>query len=127
MRGRGSSAGEHGNIRTRSDGEGATLGETNNTRGIGRNTMYGTIARMQVKPGAEAELMALSKEMEGKIPGHQGTYVYRSDNEPNVYWLAVAFTDKAAYTKNAQSPEQDTRYQQMRALLAADPEWHDGE
>ena len=89
--------------------------------------MYGTVARMQVKPGAEAQLMALSKEMEGQIPGHQGTYVYRSDNEPNVYWLAVAFTDKAAYTKNAQSPEQDTRYQQMRALLAADPEWHDGE
>jgi len=89
--------------------------------------MYGTIARMQVKPGAEDQLMALSKEMEGQIAGHQGTYGYRSDTEPNVYWLAVAFTDKAAYQKNAQSPEQDARYQQMRALLAADPEWHDGE
>jgi quinol monooxygenase YgiN len=89
--------------------------------------MYGTVARMQANPGAEAELMALSKEFEGQIPGHLGTYVYRSDTEPNVYWMAVAFQDKAAYTANAQSPEQDARYQKMRALLAADPEWHDGE
>jgi quinol monooxygenase YgiN len=89
--------------------------------------MYGTIARMQVKPGAEAELMALSGEFEGQIPGLLGTYVYRSDEDPNVYWMAVSFTDKAAYHANAQSPEQDARYQQMRALLTADPEWHDGE
>jgi quinol monooxygenase YgiN len=89
--------------------------------------MYGTIARMQAKPGAEAELMRLSAEFEGQIPGHLGTYVYRSDAEPDVYWLAVAFTDKAAYQANAQSPEQDARYQKIRALLTADPEWHDGE
>ncbi|MGD9894644.1 MAG: putative quinol monooxygenase [Dehalococcoidia bacterium] len=88
--------------------------------------MYGTIARMQVKLGAETELVALSRAFEGQIPGHLGTYVYRSDADPNVYWMAVAFTDKAAYHANAQSPEQDARYQQMRALLAADPEWHDG-
>jgi quinol monooxygenase YgiN len=89
--------------------------------------MYGTVARMQAKPGAEAELMALSREFEGQITGLVGTYVYRSDEDPTVYWMAVVFTDKAAYHANAQSPEQDARYQQMRALLAADPEWHDGE
>lgn len=89
--------------------------------------MYGTIARMQAKPGAAAELMALSREFEGQIPGLVGTYVYQSDADPNVYWMAVMFTDRAAYHANAQSPEQDTRFQQMRALLAADPEWHDGE
>ncbi len=89
--------------------------------------MYGTVARIQVKPGAEQELLTLSKTFEGQIPGHLGTYVYRSDADPSTYWMAVAFTDKAAYHANAQSPEQDARYQQMRALLAADPEWHDGE
>ena len=90
--------------------------------------MYGTVARLQVKPGSEQELMKLNKEYEGlNVPGFRGTYVYRSDTEPNTYWMAVAFADKAAYQANAESPEQDKRYQQMRALLAADPEWHDGE
>ena len=89
--------------------------------------MYGTIARMQVKPGAEAALMTLSREFEVQIRGLVSTYVYRSDDEPNVYWMAVVFQDKAAYQSNARSTEQDARYQTMRALLAADPEWHDGE
>ena len=90
--------------------------------------MYGTVARMQVKPGAEEQFAGLAEEFEGlSIDGHLGTYVYRSDAEPNVVWLAVAFRDKEAYQRNAQSPEQDARYQKMRALLAADPEWHDGE
>ncbi|HET8647927.1 MAG TPA: antibiotic biosynthesis monooxygenase [Vicinamibacteria bacterium] len=89
--------------------------------------MYGTIARMQAKPGAEGELMALSREFERVTPGLVGSYIYRSDTEPDTYWMAVAFTDKAAYVANAQSPEQDARYQKLRALLTADPEWHDGE
>jgi quinol monooxygenase YgiN len=89
--------------------------------------MYGTVARMRAKPGAEAQLMALSGEFQGQIPGLVNTYVYRADGEPDTYWMAVIFTDKDAYHRNAQSPEQDARYQQMRALLAADPEWHDGE
>ena len=54
--------------------------------------MYGTIARMQAKPGAEGQFLALSKEFEGmKIPGHQGTYIYRSEADPNTFWMAVAF------------------------------------
>src|SRR5262245_43184712 len=90
--------------------------------------MYGTVARFQAKPGAEAQLLALSREFETlNVPGYMGTYVYRSDADPSTFWLAVAFQDKAAYEANAQSPEQDARYQQIRALLTADPEWHDGE
>ncbi len=90
--------------------------------------MYGTVARMQTKPGAEGELLALLREFEElRVPGHRGTYVYRSDADPTVFWLAVAFADRAAYRANAQSPEQDARYQRIRALLTADPEWHDGE
>ena len=89
--------------------------------------MYGTVARMRAKPGTEAQLMALSDEFQEQIPGLVNTYIYRSDSEPDTYWMTAVFTDQAAYRKNAESPEQDARYQQMRALLAADPEWHDGE
>ena len=90
--------------------------------------MYGTVARMQLQPGKRAEMEALSREFESlSVPGHVGTYVYQLDSDPNSFIMAVAFKDKASYQANAQSPDQDARYQQMRALLAADPEWSDGE
>jgi hypothetical protein len=41
--------------------------------------------------------------------------------------MVVAFESKDAYWANARSPEQDARFKEMRALLASDPEWHDGE
>jgi hypothetical protein len=41
--------------------------------------------------------------------------------------LAVVFDSKEAYEANANSPEQHQRYLEYRDLLAADPEWHDGD
>lgn len=90
--------------------------------------MYGTIARMRVKPGAEAELQQQLRDFEQlQVPGFQHSAIYRMDADENEYWMAVIFDSKEAYVANAQSPGQDERYQQMRALLEADPEWHDGE
>ena len=74
--------------------------------------MYGTIARMRLKPGAEERLKALMAEYDGtKVPGFKGQVVYRSDRDPNEFWLAVVFESKAAYQANAASPEQHERYQ----------------
>jgi len=89
--------------------------------------MYGTVARMRAKPGMENKLLQLSREFEGKIPGIVRSYVYRTDADPEEFFLAVLFESREAYLANAQNPEQDARYQQLRALLATDPEWHDGE
>lgn len=90
--------------------------------------MYGTIARLQIRPGAEAQLMALSDEYAATtVPGYIGEYVYRMDGEPNTYMMAVMFDSRDAYLANAQSPAQHTRYLKFRELLASDPEWHDGE
>jgi len=90
--------------------------------------MYGTVARMQLKPGAEQQMQQLTREYESmNIPGFVATYVYRMDNEPDVYYMAVLFDSKESYWANARSPEQDARFRQMRDLLASDPEWHDGE
>ena len=90
--------------------------------------MYGTVARFQVKPGTEAELMALSNNPEyQQIPGWVASCVYRMDSDPNQFYLAVVFESKEAYFANANSPEQDARFRQLRELMAADPEWHDGE
>lgn len=89
--------------------------------------MYGTVARMQLKPDTEAQMMALDLEERAKnIPGALAEYVYRMDNEPDVYYLVVMFESKDAYFANAASAEQAAEYEKMRAFLAADPEWHDG-
>jgi heme-degrading monooxygenase HmoA len=92
---------------------------------------YGPIARLKVKEGKADELMALNaaddSELAGKLKGYNGAYVLQSDNDPNELYLTVVFNSKEDYQANARSPEQDQRYQKMRALLDADPEWHDGE
>lgn len=90
--------------------------------------MYGTVARLQLKPGMEARFKELEQEFTtAEVPGYVVTYVYRMDADPNEYYLATVFESKEAYLANAASPEQDARYQKMRELLSADPEWHDGE
>ncbi len=89
--------------------------------------MYGTIARMELKPGMEDAFTRFGEEVGRRTPeGAVASYVYRTDSEPNVLYLVAVFTSKEAYQANASSPEQHAQYEQLRALLAADPEWHDG-
>lgn len=88
--------------------------------------MFGTIARMRVKPGADALLQAWERAFTTPIEGHVHTTVYRDANEDDIYWMAVVFDSEEAYRRNAASPEQHRRWQQLRSALAADPEWHDG-
>jgi heme-degrading monooxygenase HmoA len=90
--------------------------------------MYGTIAKVQLKPGREAEAIRLMWEFEGdRVPGSVAEYLYRSGENPDEYYLAVVFESKEAYIANADSPEQDARHRRLAALFAAEPEWHDGE
>lgn len=90
--------------------------------------MYGTVARLRIKPGMEAQLMEFDRKVQdAKIPGHVDTHTYRMDADPNIYYLAIIFESKEAYVANANSPEQYERYLEMRALLDSDPEWNDGE
>ncbi|MEA2597100.1 MAG: hypothetical protein QOF01_3569 [Thermomicrobiales bacterium] len=89
--------------------------------------MYGTVARMRLKPGAEAELARLSREDTPKIAGIVFEYVYRLDANPEEVMLVVGFESTEAYQANANSPEQAARYERYRALMVADPEWNDGD
>ena len=93
--------------------------------------MYGTVARLSVKPGRFDELVGLMEEWERdfkpKVDGAQEGYLYRLDSDPNAAIMVAVFRDKAAYTANADNPEQDKWFQRMRDCLAADPEWNDGE
>ena len=89
--------------------------------------MYGTVARMRLIPGKEKEMEDFARQNTPNMPGFVFQHVYRMDADPNEAYLVVAFENKEAYQANANSPEQQQRYQQYRALLSAEPEWHDGE
>ena len=88
--------------------------------------MYGTIARVKIDPAKVEELKALGRRI-GVAPGQIARYVYQMDANPGELFLVVVFESREAYWANAQSPEQNQRFQEMRALMLADPEWHDGE
>ncbi len=90
--------------------------------------MYGTIARLQAKPGEEAQIVnELGEFGRLNVPGAVAEYLYKTDADPDVYFLAVIFESKEAYVANANSPDQDSRYRKILASLKGAPEWHDGE
>jgi len=88
--------------------------------------MYGTIARVKINPAKLEDLKALGQRM-GVAPGQVARYVFRMDADPGELYLIAVFESREAYWANAQSPEQNQRYQELRTLMSADPEWHDGE
>jgi len=87
--------------------------------------MYGTIAKMNAKPGAVEELSKFGNNR--KPAGYVASYVFRSDNDPNEVWLVAIFKDRATYVANANSPEQDKEFRNLMQYLVSEPEWHDGE
>jgi hypothetical protein len=89
--------------------------------------MYGTVARLRVKPGKLQELKDFGESGQGAIPGLVSQSIYQLDSDPNTLILVVAFESKDAYWANANSAEQNERYLELRQLLDADPEWMDGE
>ena len=91
--------------------------------------MYGTIARLRVKPGMVDQFRQQNRLVAEELTavGIAYEHIYQSDGDPNEVWLAVGFTSREAYQQNAQSAKQHEQYTQLRAMLDADPEWHDGE
>jgi quinol monooxygenase YgiN len=92
--------------------------------------MYGTIARMRLKEGAEALFEAQMEGMSNTSLGDQGwvsTMLYRSDADLREVWMVVVFESREAYHANAERPNQEMHYRLIRGCLESDPEWHDGE
>ncbi len=87
--------------------------------------MYGTIARLRVKAGKEDCLHELAAG-EQFSPDQIAEYVYRSDSEPGIAYLVVAFTSEEAYRRNAERPETHASYERLLQYLDGEPEWRDG-
>ncbi len=88
-----------------------------------------TIFKMNVKPGKFDDLtnmMGGTADLDRiKALGWQSSVVGRSKDNANEAWVCVTWDTTENYRKNSSSPEQDEWFQKMRALLDADPEWHD--
>ena len=92
--------------------------------------MYGTVARVQVLPGKEQALMELEEQVAREydpLSGQIAYYIFKLDKGENEFIIVATFKDRESYHRNAETPETDRQYQMMRELLAADPEWNDGE
>ena len=88
--------------------------------------MYGTVARVKLRAGVTPEQFEQDTQDAASTDGLVSLAVYKADADPQEVWMCVVFESKEAYVRNAGSPEQDAAYRKMRAMLEADPEWHDG-
>jgi hypothetical protein len=89
--------------------------------------MYGTVAKLRVKPGGLDKLKNWSPEEDDGARGAVAVYAFQMDDDPNEVYTIALFENKEAYVANADSPEQDKRYRKMLQWLEGEPEWHDGE
>jgi hypothetical protein len=89
-------------------------------------TMYGTCARMVVKPENREKMQAIFDEEPTDTKGYVASHVLMENDSDNV-WLLAIFEDRATYDANADDPKQHEMYLKYRALLEEEPEWHDGE
>ena len=89
--------------------------------------MFGTIARYQVKPGHEQQLMDEMRGFEEDAPeGWVYHTIFRNAKDSNEIWISVVFDSEEAYRKNASSPDMDKQYRKLLEHLQGEPEWHDG-
>lgn len=88
--------------------------------------MWGTIAKMRVKPGMEAFIRGQFEAMATeRMHGWLSTSIYRSVTDPQEFWMVAMFESEAAYKANAASRAQHTVYLTLRSAMETDPEWHD--
>ena len=88
--------------------------------------MFGTVARIRIKPGKTEEMKAIAAEItDADPPGFVSNYVLRSKDDPNEIWLVALFESEQAYYDNAERPETNAQYEKWMQLTDGQPEWHD--
>lgn len=88
--------------------------------------MYGTVARLKIREDAIEEAKRLGGD-DRQPDGGVAAYVLQSDDDPQEFFLIAVFEDEASYRANSQAPETQENFQRLAQLLAAEPQWHDGQ
>ena len=93
--------------------------------------MFGTIFRMQPKPGQEPaiaeHLRRWERERRPEADGAVAAYLFKSREHAGELTAVAVFDSEANYRKNSEAPAQDRWYRQLREMLEKDPEWNDGD
>jgi hypothetical protein len=90
--------------------------------------MFGTVGHIRFDPANRAKLeQEMNDETYLTVNGYRWGQVLFDENDPGHAVIVAVFDDRDTYFENADAPEQDARYQRMRALLSEDPTWTDGE
>lgn len=88
--------------------------------------MFGTVARIRIKPGHEDDLARIAGEITAtNPPGFVTNYVLRSKDDPQERWLIAIFESEQAYYDNASRPETNAQYERWMEITEGQPEWHD--
>lgn len=89
-----------------------------------------TLFRFKALPGKRQAVLdqfdRWEREQKSKATGFQQTVLVASNNDPNEFMAGVRWDNTANYMKNADRPEQDAWFRELRSNLASDPEWFDG-
>lgn len=89
--------------------------------------MFGTITRLRLKEGTTIDEFKALFDAEDRPASSLALIALESVDDPREIWIASAFESREAYFQNADSPEQNVRFERMRALVeGGPPEWHDG-
>ena len=99
--------------------------------------MYGTVAKFKLSPQGVKNVSELydslyperNAALARELPaGAVCAFDFQLDEEPDTFVHVVVFESAEAYWANAESPEQNERFEKAMALLqpVGEPEWNDG-
>lgn len=89
--------------------------------------MFGTISRVRLKEGVTIDELKAQFNDEDRPASSLALIALQSVDDPREVWVASAFESREAYFQNADSPEQNARFERMQQLVEGGaPEWHDG-
>jgi quinol monooxygenase YgiN len=93
--------------------------------------MFGTVFAMRPKPGQEKDVEQMlerwNRERRPKVSGVVASYLFTSRANAGQLLGVAVFASEDDYRRNANDPDQDRWYQELRSHLEADPEWNDGD
>ncbi len=89
-----------------------------------------TFIRMKALPGRRQAVLDMfdkwEREQKSKAKGYVRSVTVTNNDDPDGIMAGVRFDSVENYNANSDRAEQGAWFQELRAILAADPEWFNG-